>query len=245
MSLASTLPQFFHFCRTGKLNPSIEDANLKGLQVYHELTHRNFEMTLKCAYPITYQLLSLEQWNILIDSFLTEENCSSPLLWKMPQYFLNFVQKSSWKERWNLPYLHDLLNFEWLEIELFMMPDIPFRKEKEKKDPLDSFLRLNPESRLVVYSYPVFKKKLFLRNLKKGLYPLLVYRHPETKEVNFISLSPFFATFLECIEKWNLIGRDALEVVATKFGLDPEQAISEGEKFLKDLLEQGALAKST
>ncbi len=137
-------------------------------EIYRDHYRKKMERSLKKAYPLTYHLLQRAQWDEMIDQFLTEAQCTSPYFWKVPETFLYFAKKKEFALRFEIPYLEDLLDFEWLEIEMYMMPDQPGK-----------------ESRIVIYSYPVFEKKPLPRPMKKGSYPLYAFRHPESKEVHF------------------------------------------------------------
>lgn len=154
----------------------------------------------------------------------------------MPESLVSFIKREGFAERLNLPYLNDLVDFEWLEIEICMMPDIPRQTGK--------VLQLNPESRLVSYRYPVFEKKTLPRPMQKGEYFLLAFRHPETGQAHFITLSLFYKCVLELIQQQPLSGQDALTLVAEAFHFDPSRALEGGEKFLADLLDQQALFSS-
>ncbi len=129
---------------------------------------KKFLQSLKKAYPLTHHLLEAKQWDEMVDQFLAEVQCTSPYFWKMPEFFLHFAKKKKYSLRYDIPYLDDLLDFEWLEIEMYMMPDQPGK-----------------EDRIVIFSYPVFEKKPLPRSMKKGIYPLYAFRHPESKEIHF------------------------------------------------------------
>ncbi|MGE5196134.1 MAG: DUF2063 domain-containing protein [Anaerolineae bacterium] len=240
MSLANTAEQFTQFCRTGRLDPSLE-VNPKRIQVYFELIRSNVEDVLKSAFPLTFHLLEEEQWKEVVDRFLAEQDSPSPFLWKMPQSFVFFVQKNHWAERFNIPYLDDLVDFEWVEIEVYMMPDCSPKGFKREGRLLDEPLYLNPESLFLLYSYPVFEKKKLPRLMEKGAYPLFAFRHPEDKDVHFIALSPFFQEVLQLIDKEHLTGRHALNAAAKKFNLDRSRVLTAGKNFLNDLLSQQAI----
>ncbi len=239
MSLASTIERFTRACRTGKLDLSLK-ADPKRMQIYLRFIRRTLEDTLKRAYPLTRHILSDEQWDEIVSDYLANVDCPSPFIWKAPEGFVSFVQTKDWSERFAIPYLVDLVDFEWLEIEMTMMPDCEKIPSSGEGDILEDPLFINPESCVVVYSYPVFEKKPLPRPMEKGIYPLLAFRHPEDSDVRFIALSLFYQRVLELLQE-NLVGRQALTRAATEFHLDEEKALTIGKKFLSDLRQQKAL----
>lgn len=240
MSLLQIANQFTQYLRTGSL-PADLKINPQRAEVYLELFKNNMEDTLKRGYPLTVHLLSEEQWREIVDAFLRNEDSTSPYIWKMPQAFAEFVRSNNWQDRLKIPYLADLIDFEWLEIELFMMPDHPKKNFSRQGDLLNDILYFNPESTIVSYDYPVFEKKKLPREMQKGTYFLLAFRHPETGAIHFVSLSPFFLALLTLLKEKKLTGKKALIKAAKLFKLDEKQVFPQGEKFLSDLFEQSAI----
>ncbi len=239
MSLVETTERFTRYCRTGQLDPELK-LNPERAEVYLNHVRNVIEAALKKAYPLTCHLLTPEQWEELVESFLVDVDCATPFLWRMPQLLVDFVKKNHWANRFECSYLDDLVDFEWLEIEIFMMPDCPVQ-HSQTGNVLDNLLILNSESQIVTYTYPVYEKKPLPRPMKKGTYPLLAFRHPDDGEVYFVALSPFFNYVLELIENQRLTGRQALVQAAEKFNFHRDKVITAGEHFLRDLISQKAL----
>lgn len=239
MSLSEVTKQFTHYCRTGQLHPAL-DVNPHQIKFYFDHAKKNVIQTLENVFPLALHLLVPDQWELLTSDFFVNQEMSSPFLWKMPLSFVEFVKRGNWSQRFDLPYLNDLLHFEWVEIEVFMMPDQPKRSQK-KVDPLDAVLYLNQESRLLSYSYPVFEKKPLPRQMDKSTYPLFVFRHPIDCQVRFIALSSFFKDVLEQIQSQPCLGRDVLISSAKKFALEETMVLEKGKSFLSNLLSQSAI----
>lgn len=227
--LAEITEKFVSCCKTGRIDPSLPE----GVKIYRQLIRDKFDGSLKNAFPITYNLLKGFEWDQIIDAFLAAEDLTSPYLWRMPESLASFIKRRDFATKLDLPYLNDLIDFEWLEIEICMMPDIPRQTVKT--------LQLNPESRLVSYSYPVFEKKPLPRPMQKGEYYLFAFRHPENGQANFITLTLFYKCVLELIREEPLSGQEALTLAAAAFRLDQNQVLETGGKFLSDLLQQQAL----
>lgn len=240
MSLIATAEQFSQFCRTGKLPASFEKYSER-IGIYHSLVRDKVARVLERAFPLTHHLLQEKQWNKVVDHFLEKEDFSSPFLWKLSETFVHFVQKNRWSELFAIPYLDDLVHFEWLEIEIYMMPDQPKKSFVREGEILEGVLYVNPESQIFSYSYPVFEKKDLPRVMDKGTYFLLGFRHPLSGEAHFISLSPFFRWVIEMLHHVPLTGRKVLMQAANKFHLDADKVLARGEPFLSDLFEQHAI----
>lgn len=178
------------------------------LPIYLKHVRRKISRNLEQAFPLTHHLLSHEQWDEMVDHFLADEPCSSPFFWQVPKFFVQFAKSKGYANRFNIPHLEDLLDFEWLEIEMFMMPN------------------QSDETRIVTYSYPVFEKK----PIEKGVYHLYAFRHPKTKEVHFVRITPFYRRVIELLKECS--EEEALIKAAKEFNVDTEKALIKGKKFL-------------
>lgn len=223
MPFADTLQDFTTSCLTGAEG------------VYHDLIKNNIEGTLIKGFPLAHALLSQEQWQTVVEDFFLNGHSTSPFLWKLPKAFLSFVKKKKYQKRWNIPFLDELLHFEWIEIELFMQKDIPLKLKKD-------LLYLNPEGKLLHYNYPVFEKLSIENPPPAGSYTLFGYRHPDTCQVHFISLSPLFALALQQLSLTPMRGEDLITQVAAPFGAPfLSNALEASRPFFQDLLAQKAL----
>ena len=219
--------QLATFCKTGscKVIPgTMEDR----LPVYRELIYNVFDNTLQNTYPVTYKDLDQEQWKQLVSDFIEKHDAPSPQLWKMPEGFFHFAKENDYATTFSRPYLNDLMWFEWVEVEVFMMPDKKAAPVSMQGDLLESKLVVNPEHRLLALEYPVFKCTGAELSEHLGEYYLLSYRHPETLRVMFIELSAFYYTLM-------LILREA--PISLDLALEEITKTSEIQKG-KELLEQ-------
>lgn len=183
------------FCRRGdgELIPGMREGRA---EVYRDLVFSVVEDTLARAYPITKARLGSELWAQLTQDFFSHYACSSPHLWQMPRELISFAKDSHYRRRSRLPYLDDLLRFEWVEIEVFNMEDAIYPAVRSDGDFLKDILIVNQECRILELSYPVFRPATEKELATAAQFRLLVYRHPERLTVEFIELSPFFAELL-------------------------------------------------
>jgi len=239
--VASMQKNMVRFCRTGDEISDLGMPRDRAL-IYRNLIFPTIQETLLNYYPLTHQLLGQELWEKLTHDFFANYPSSVPYFWKMPKGLVDYVRVSSWGEKHSFFYLADLLAFEWLEIEVYMMPDIPFSPFCREGDLMGEAVYLNPEHRMVIYSFPVFQQFPLPEEIKRGEYPLFCYRHPESKEVRFFALSRFFHTVLEQLETEKFSGKEALIFSAGRWGVKiDDKMLGKGKAFLEDLFNKGAI----
>lgn len=186
------------WCRTGnpvELNVSRQD----GLKQYRRLFRNNFNNTLIQAFPIANEILSKPQWEELVDTFFASKDIKDGRLWLMPRNFYEFVVENDYADKFDKPWLNDLLLFEWIEIEVHTMDDVNKEPYLKKGDLMTDVIEINPEFRLIQLEYPVHLYAAEKANDKKGSWFLLTYRDPETFFVRFSNLHPLAVVVFEKI----------------------------------------------
>lgn len=222
-----------NYCR--KNQPSdIPGVRPDRVPVYRGLISNIFEDTLLKAYPITAALLGEDSWKELVDEFVANYECAPPELWKMPWGLVDYSKKAGLSDRLSIPFLDDLLLFEWIEIEIHIMPDpeIPIRGEN------DSRIILNPAAELLCLSYPVFRGQSVEDFSTEGDFRLLIYRHPVSCEVHFMELAPFYALIVAALLQ---APRTAQEILSEFVGENnvTKELIDKTNTFVEALREQG------
>jgi len=201
------------YCRTGILH---EDLDVKRDRVnhYRRLVLNVVNDSLVSAFPITLNLLTKEEWDALVIAFFSKHKPQSAQIWKLPLEFANFVNDEDLPEKKSYPFLIDLLKFEWMEVEVFMMEDIPYPEYQKKGDFMHDRILLNPEHRMMGLSYPVhLKKSNDISDKDEGEYFVLLYREKDSGRVQFVDISAFFAIVIENIQNGNILAH-ILEVLA-------------------------------
>ncbi len=193
---------FASFCRTNVLKP-VDGLIENRIHHYRRLIRGVIDDSLRSAYPITENLLADDEWDFIVDEFISRHKSQSPQIWQMPYEFYQFIDTNEFEIKTKYPHLTDLLLFEWKEIELYMMED--------KNDDLnnlsvniynDSRIILNKEYEILQLSYPVhLKQSANITESDKGEYYVLMFRAND--KVQFFDLSAFFAWLITEIEKSN------------------------------------------
>lgn len=171
--------------------PSNDDEGA-ALILYHDLIVNTIDDLLSRAFPIMKSLEKISQiWPDLVKDFIRSGETTTPELWRLPHRFMEFCVQRAVDSTLQMPYLYDLLLFEWTEIELEMAED-PIEMQQT------SFLGqvvVSPH-RLLKLNYPVFRKDGCSAS-SKGEYFLLMFRHSSDFSIQCIELSENAALLVE------------------------------------------------
>jgi len=176
------------YCRTG-VDQDIPGITPGRLHHYRRLVYNVVRDTMDTAFPITLAALGEEQWDVMVQDFFSKERPQTPQIWKLPFEFYRYHVNQETGAKIQKPYLDDLLYFEWIEIEIHTMPDRPFPGYSRTGNVFLDTLAFNPEYEIVRLEYPVHMHSAEKTLELKGDYFVLVFRSPETGNVQFLNLS--------------------------------------------------------
>jgi hypothetical protein len=227
------------YCRNG-VEVEILGAQTNRLPNYRRLVFNVIKDALETTYPISFKYIDEEIWDEMMYQFFSTHKCIDPQVWRMPEEFYQFCLAENYAEKHDLPFLNDLLHFEWLEVEIYMMEDIKYPEYKSSDNWLDKKLALNPEHKIIKLEYPVHLENPKDAGLKKGDYFLLLYREKESGRVQFINLSILFTFLIENIALGEKTLEEIFNDILYLFGInDLEMLQTKSLKFLKDLHSKG------
>jgi len=199
-----------HWCKTG--DPvAIPGTRQKGLDQYRRLIRNNIHNAMEQAFPISFTVLSEEQWNTLINDFHAKHPASTPQVWKLPHEFYQFVKENNYAEHFSLPFLDDLLHFEWIEIAVHTMEDIAPPPCKKEGILLTDKIVVHPEHQLIRLTYPVHLYAAEEALQHPGDYFLLTFRTRDF-DVRFVDLPALHAFYFEQISLGKTVS-DILETI--------------------------------
>jgi len=139
-----------------------------------------------------------------VHRYFCSHACASPYLWKMPFEFFEFIKENAFGLQTKYPCLSDLLLYEWVEIEVFMMEDPEVSYSKKGSIASDALV-LNPACILQYFQYPVYNKTATdISSNDSGHYFMLTHRNPETNLVRFLEVAPMFARMIELLDEKSL-----------------------------------------
>lgn len=227
------------YCRTG------EQVDLPGvapnrLHHYRRLVYNIIQDNLESSYPIAFKYLKKEIWQEIVKSFFSQHPCQSYQVWQIPGEFYDYCLKSNMAGNYQLPFLNDLLRFEWEEMVIYNMEDKKFSDFKKEGDPLSDFIIINPEFQLLPLQYPVHLFNPLLANDKKGQYYVLLYRDLVTGSVKFMDVSVWFALVVEQLSKAEITLKELIQEAPKLFGnVNVEELTRTTLTFVKDLTNKG------
>jgi uncharacterized protein len=221
--------QLAAYCRTGVLAdiPGIRKENISH---YRRLVYNIVNDMLENAYPLTKKIFSAKEWKMVVNEFFSSHPCQTPQVWYMPKEFYEYLTATDHILFKKYPFLKDLLWFEWIELELFMMEDKPV-PYTVNGDILFSRLILNPENKLLAFQYPVhYKNARYISLTDRANYFVAAHRSTEGVVV-FTDLSPGLARLIEYLSEEPLTVKELI----TKFENEYGKVLGEGEQ--KSILE--------
>lgn len=209
---------FAAYCRTGNLK-SIPGIHKKNILQYRTLVLNVIDDTLQNAYPLTYDLLQEEEWKELVTDFFANHSCQSPQVWYMPKEMYEYVLNTGHPLLKKYFFLQELLWFEWIELEMFMMED-KYSRASQKGDILFSKLILNPEHQLLPLNYPIHKKNSRdITITDKGNYFVIVHRNAKG-DVVFNDISPSLVRMVEYLVETPISLSKMFHLFQIEFGIE-------------------------
>lgn len=234
--LQSKLAQY---CRTGRLSLE-KEVNQKHVGHYRRLVYNIIDDILENAFPLFHGYLEKEKWNEAVHLFFSSHNCQTFQVWKVPGEFYEFACNADLKTKFKAPFLDDLLLFEWIELDLHTMKDEEFPNFTVEENWKTGVPCINPEYRILSVQYPVHTiPPSQLSDSQKGQYFILIWRRPDTCEIEFMDISILHAAAIEKIEEGKTISEIAAELAPHFSITDPELFEKNMMPFLDTLKEKG------
>jgi len=231
--------QFALYCKTDR------DQNLIGttpgrIHHYRRLIYNIVDESLRTAYPLTYNLLDKNHWNMLVSTFIANHKFRTPILWRMPEEFKNYLMANEKALAENFPFIWDLLEFEWKEIEVYMMEDNEAAKYFSGGSFEDDKIIFNPDFQILKLSYPVHTKNAKqITDKDLGERFVLIFRKKDNGEVIFVDLSLFHIWLIsELIASRNRL-EDLLVSASVIFNIEDVSQIKQNAlSFLNEMKER-------
>jgi uncharacterized protein len=223
------------YCRTGELALTTE-VNQKHVHHYRRLVYNIIDDILESAFPIFFEFASDEMWDEMVNDFFSNHNCQTPQVWKVPGEFYEYAIEKDWSEKYKIPFLEDLLLFEWIEMDIHTMKDEVFPEHRTEGDWVKDVVVLNPEYRILTTKYPVHTTPpAQINETNAGQYFILIFRQPETGSIQFLDISVLYALAIEKIEEEKTLTQ-VVDELQTVFSF-PDKDLAQDHiiAFLKDL----------
>ncbi|MDH6253818.1 hypothetical protein M2347_003545 [Chryseobacterium sp. H1D6B] len=227
------------YCRTGFNEPStsIQEHTFH----YRRLVFNVIKDTLKTAFPMTRKLIGRKRWKKTVAYFFENHKCRTPQVWRLPQEFSDYFQDHDFPFKKKFLFLKELLQYEWLEIEIFMMEDLPVPLFNKNRTSEESIFVPNPEIRILFLEYPIHSKNSKQISEKdKGQYFASIHRDYNTKQVKYNDLSyPFVEILIEMNE--GLITKNRIIEILMKYETKKEIVLKIFDEFETFALEHNII----
>lgn len=230
---------FAQYCRDGK-EIHIPGTKPERLSHYRRLVYNVVKEALETTYPISFKFIATKIWSEMVYNFFSLHKCNNSQVWRMPEEFYEFCKSQVYSEKYGLPFLNELLYFEWLEAELYMMEDLEYPNFIDSENWLNKRISVNPEHKIIKLEYPVHMEKPFDSISKKGNYFLLLHREKESGKIQFTNLSVLFTFLIENIVTTEKNLEEIFLDILLFFDInDLKMLQTETNKFLKILKNRG------
>lgn len=224
------------YCRTGSAEPDLVGVTPGRLPHYRRLVLGIVHDALASAYPVAKKYLGA-RWEELVEEFFAAHPSAEPQIWRFPHELLVYVSAN---ERWrqDFPILPNLLQFEWLEVEVFMMENGELPPVKNHGDWLYDRLVFRAEHKLVALDYPVHTTPPEQITSADGPHYALLFREGDGLRVRFIALSALHVVVLEQLQAgMRLVA--LLPELSAQLNLDAFELQLHVVEFLNDLHQRG------
>ncbi len=227
--------QMAAFCRTGEFR-ELPGLTPNRFHHYRRLVYNVILDNLESAFPIAYEYIENDKWQKMVFEFFSRHKCQSYQVWQIAGEFCEYAISENFAIKFRIPYLHDLLRFEWEEMAIYNMEDLLPDHSVSEGDPLKDYMILNHEHQLLQLEYPVHMVSPLEALEKKGNYFVLLYREPASGKIQFIDLSAWYALVVEQLVSQELTLKELLDEAPKLFGdIDRERLMETTLTFIEEL----------
>lgn len=205
-------------------------SSKNALKLYQALVFHRFNEVLSNANPILTSLVKKKRFEKMVKAFM-KSGAHTDLIWQLPKEFRKFVKKNP-KAFSDVPYIKDLLWFEYIEVELIMQD---YSQQEPSAFDWNHSYELSSLARIKKLKYNVYAKEF----TQKGKYPVLVYYDLVLKQVIYREISAFMYEYLKLLKEYNI--KTALKTISNKYKLKNKEVKALLEKPLKELCALGVL----
>ncbi len=178
----------------------IEDRRMA---IYRELFYNNVEDFLSNTFPVLRELYEDEPWHAMARDFFAHHRSKTPLFLEIPREFLAWLKNERTGQAGDLPFLHELAHYEWVELALSISEEsLDLQGIDQDGDFLTGIPVPSPLAWHLSYRYPVHTIGPDFQPDKPGetATSIVVYRNRED-EVGFMEINPVTKRLLELVSE--------------------------------------------
>ncbi|MBX9667068.1 MAG: putative DNA-binding domain-containing protein [Candidatus Obscuribacterales bacterium] len=191
------------------VEPGVEPVQIdpRGVKMYATLIRTGRQDLMQSIYPGCSKILS-RTWQKLVDQYMETRPPSHYNLNKAAGSFSDFLRNDMPELVMRHPFLPELADYEWIELEILESPDKAVHGDQLTLDDPSLFQSHGPVLNTVLvirhYQYPIAKLVDWLREdvrlprrLKKGATHLAIYRDPHELTSRFLELGELSSKMIE------------------------------------------------
>lgn len=197
----------------------------KGINLYGRLMNYGHHDVMDSVYPYCRKLFA-KDWNRIVDDYLTKFPPAHPNFNRLCQAFPCYVSTYGGSHAELYPFLSELADYEWIELEKMEDPakiSVLQKISIEGPEQVESFgPLLNPTLSLRRYKFPITE---IVSVLERGKRPskklnsllkepcfLAIYRDPNSHQTKFLELGSAAASIVESASKAKPSYQDLLKI---------------------------------
>ncbi len=207
-------------------------------KTYRELVFGGMFDVLQSICPVAKGIVGDAEWTQIIWEYLRASPPQSAILRQLPYEVSQYLKSHDHPFREKYPYLGELMEYEYFEIQVRFAPEIEDSTAPGK-------IRLTPAHALGHYHWPVhFISETFSdpRKIPRGEFHLLVWRRDDDLEVGYMEVNPLVASLLTAAKPGDKTPSEIIRWVAEENGMAlNEEFIQEGQKLIQEMMGKGIL----
>jgi uncharacterized protein len=227
-------------------NNLLQSADAKGVGLYGRMISYGHHDVMDSIFPYCSQLLG-DTWQEAVDDYLIHYPPDHYNLNKICRHFSEYLLKHGQQYLQRYPFLAELADYEWLELEKIDENLVITRGDDSGISTPDQIVTLgpivNPTLTVRHYRYPIADIAAKLENGKKvrrkvpaKATHLAIYRDPESHRARFLELGAAAATIVETAHTENGNYQSLLQLaVSLTPELPPDQAVLDFLQLIEDL----------
>jgi hypothetical protein len=217
-----------------------------GVELYATLLNFGHHDLMNSIYPLTARLLG-SQWDGIVDDYLETFPPTHFNLNRAAKHFSEFVQKRAPELIKRFPYLPELTDYEWIELELLENNDEAPASDLDLLTSPEQFGAyapvVNPAAAIRQYSYPIMKiaeqiekSKKLPRNVSPCDSHVIVYRDPEQNRCRFMDAGHVAAAVVATATKCPTAYTDLMSLaVKMTPNVDPQTVVMDFLEMVENL----------
>ncbi|MBF8753638.1 DNA-binding domain-containing protein [Pseudomonas guariconensis] len=225
------------FIRDPHNNPAPPGIEARRLAVYRQLFLGNMQSLLAGSFPVLSATLAQTQWQSLTTEFYASHRCKTPLFTEVAGEWVSYLESRSDLPGW----VAELAHYEWIETVLLLSDNAEPAHDPEG-DLLDGVPLLSSLAMPLAYTWPVSHIGPDHLPLEAPHEPtLLLARRGADQKIHFARLAPLAHALLVSLQQQLLTGREHLDALAERVGVERSALEPQGSALLRGLKAQGVV----